>query len=70
MSLVANRSLARNSNPDPLPLFDWAERNRPIIFEQLRITRKLAGRVRISASVLNVMAEAHGFIGREASPHG
>lgn len=66
MTLVAKRLRARNS--EPLPQFDCAERNVPI-FEPLFITRKLAGRVRFSASVLNAMAEAHGFTGREVS-HG
>jgi hypothetical protein len=68
MTFIAKSRSARKY--DPLPLFVWADRNNVAPIDPLLVTRKLAGRVRVSASVLNVMAEAHGFIGREASPHG
>jgi hypothetical protein len=64
MSHIARRARARNSE---LPLFDWAERNALNVFDPLLITRKLARRSNLSPSVLNAMAEAHGFRGRRSS---
>jgi hypothetical protein len=64
MSLIAKRRHARNS--EPLPLFVWAERNALNVFDPLLITRKLAKRSNLSPSVLNAMAEAHGFKGRSS----
>lgn len=64
MSFIASRRHAHNSE---LPLFEWAERNALNAFEPLLITHKLARRSRLSPSVLNAMAEAHGFKGRRQS---
>ena len=65
MTVLSRHALARNLNP--LPLFQWAEDNQQSVFDPLLITSKLANRFRISPSVLNAMAEANGYIGREAS---
>jgi hypothetical protein len=64
MAFLAKRRRARNSE---LPLFDWAERNALNVFDPLIVTRKLARRSNLSPSVLNAMAEAHGFRGRRQS---
>ena len=48
-----------------LPLFKWAEENQTPVFNQLLITRKLARHLNMSASMLNAMAEANGYKGRE-----
>jgi hypothetical protein len=65
MQYLSSHSLARNSNQ--LSLFDWQPNDRQQVFGLLSITRKLANQTSISPSVLNAMAEANGYIGREAS---
>jgi len=65
MVILTTQKYARNSKS--LPLFDWAERNGQSVFDPLLITRKLANRLRMSPSMINAMAEANGFNGREVS---
>ncbi len=65
MSVLSKHAHPRNSNQ--LSLFDWQPVNRQPVFGLLSITRKLANQTSISPSVLNAMAEANGYIGREAS---
>ena len=65
MAILPKRSRVRNSNQ--LSLFDWQPPIAPQICEPLLITRKLARETNISPAVLNVMAEAHGYTGRDGS---
>ena len=65
MAILAKRRLVRNTKS--LPLFEWADSNAADVFEPLLITGKLARQLDISPSVLNVMAAANGFKGREGS---
>ncbi|MEP5862486.1 MAG: hypothetical protein ABJ281_08570 [Lentilitoribacter sp.] len=65
MAILPKRSRMRNSNQ--LSLFDWQAPIAPPVFDSLLITRKLAREMNISPAVLNVMAEAHGYTGREGS---
>lgn len=67
MVILPKRRIKRNSQS--LPLFEWADRQERPVFEPLLVTTKLARKLRISPSVLNVMAEANGYVGREGA-HG
>ncbi len=64
MPILPERTRMRKSKP--LPLFEWAEENQNSVFSPLLITKKLARHFNMSASTLNAMAEANGYIGREA----
>ena len=63
MFILHERTRMRKSKP--LPLFEWAEKNQPSVFNPLLITRKLARHLNMPASTLNAMAEANGYKGRE-----
>ena len=63
MFTLHERTRVRKLNP--LPLFDWAENNQISVFNLLLITQKLARHLKMSASALNVMAEANGYKGLE-----
>ena len=62
MAVLPKRARLRKLNP--LPLFDWAERNGATVFNPLLITKKLARHFDMSASSFNAIAEAHGYTGR------